>query len=72
MTTMFKPIIKSIVKLICVLLIPFWMLGCETPPGGNPLEIDNVLTEKQKKELMDSVRPFMDAIKEAERKKGQT
>lgn len=44
------PMFKSnTTKLIVVFLISVWLIGCESVPENEITDIDNVITEKQKK-----------------------
>lgn len=42
----------KISNIFLLLLISFWVFGCETTPSKELADIDNVITEKQKKEAL--------------------
>jgi len=46
--TMFR---SSTVKIMIILLVSSWVIGCSSTPENELVDIDNVMTQKQKKEM---------------------
>ncbi len=42
---------SSTVKIMIVLLVSSWVIGCSSTPENELVDIDNVITQKQKKEM---------------------
>lgn len=52
---------SNVAKMILVFLISIWVIGCSSVPENELTDIDNVITEKQKKAAQDQSRAAQEA-----------